>query len=113
MAEDSGRAELDIQEILKRVNSDTNGPSERGARVLAYLKKGDFSSWDVLCFAAEYIASQSLVLTWLTGDARSLIRSIYVAHYFRFQEHQWLDKKENPDDVQRGRADSGATESEG
>lgn len=92
MDRSSEAREFDLGQIAERVKTDTNGPSARAARVLSYLRTGNFSDWDVLCFAVEYIASRAPVLEWLTDPARHLVRLLYIAHYVRHEGIEWMDK---------------------
>lgn len=87
--------ELDMQLVMERLRKDTNGPSDRAARILNHLRAaGKFNNWDVLCFCVEYIGSQVGVMPWLEDAARSLVRLVYMAHYVRFEKtRQWQEKQ--------------------
>lgn len=93
MADSTEGREFDLKDVMKQVEADTNGPSHRAARVYNHLSKSEFTNWDVLCFAVEYIASMTGVLSWLAEPARHLVRLLYIAHYIRFESTSWLDTK--------------------
>lgn len=89
---DLGYTELDFRAALKFAENDPNGPGERTKRVFTHLaKSGQFTNWDLVCFSAEYLASQVGVLPWLETPVKWLIRLVYIAHYIRFEMHSWLD----------------------
>jgi hypothetical protein len=49
----------------------------------------NLTDWDILCFASQYIAMQSLNWMWLQEPAKDLAKLVYTAHY--------LDKDTNVD----------------
>lgn len=90
----NGDREFDVGSIIQEVKDDVNGPGVRAQKVYAHLlTNGELTNWDLVCFAAEVIASYAGTMVWLKEVARSLVRIVYTAHYMRFQETgAWLDK---------------------
>lgn len=86
-------ASFPIEEVMKAIDKDREAPDKRALRVYDYLQRsGKFSNWDVLCFCVEYIGSMAGTLEWLQEPARHILRLVYLAHYVRFGDHEWLDK---------------------
>lgn len=58
-------------------------PSERATHIWTLLKAEhpDLTDWDVLCFAAEYMAMQSNVYMWLEEPVKKVVGLVYLAHY--------------------------------
>ena len=93
MDQDDSSTEFDLARILEFAKTDRNGPGDRTKRVFTHLaKSGQFTNWDLICFCAEYLASQVGTLPWLEPPAKWLIRLVYMAHYIRFEKHEWLDR---------------------
>lgn len=93
MDEQPESREYNLEDVRRKVESDPNSPERRAGRVLSYLAtSGQFTTWDVFCFACEYIGSQVATLPWISEPAKALIRLLYLAHYFRFNDISWLDQ---------------------
>lgn len=106
--QDSEATEFDFRRVLDFAKNDPNGPGERTKRVFTHLvASGQFTNWDILCFATEYIASMVGTLPWLEPPARWLVRLVYMAHYIRFEKHQWLDSAPLSDQVPGSSTESG------
>ena len=107
---DSERStEFDVGALIARVKADSspNSPEGRAKRVLEHLVKGAFTDWDVLCFTVEYIGSRVSFLPWLMPAARDLTRALYLAHYVRFENVEWMDKQSLvPGQTRRHRKDN-------
>lgn len=77
----AGEVEL-TEELMKEVDSTTIDPGSRAQRVLEYLKLNDsLTTWDVLCFCIEYVASIALAHPILITAARVLTKWLYINHY--------------------------------
>lgn len=70
-------------------------PEERAKKVYSFLKKSDFSNWDLVCFAVEYLASSSLVWTWMQKYIKPLVRIVYTAHYVMTEDTLKMEGKVN------------------
>ena len=66
---------------ITQVDATVAPPAERASRVLKYLQKGDFDTWDITCFCAEYLGMMSSTWTWLHAPAIATARLVYAAHY--------------------------------
>lgn len=88
MAEGGEGREFNIAEIVRKLTQDESGtsPSDRAMRVFRHLKETEFDDWDLLCFAAEYLASRTVDLPALRDYAVGAIRTVYLAHYVRFEK---------------------------
>lgn len=114
MAESDGTTEFDLARILEFAKKDTNGPGDRTKRVFAHLaKSGQFTNWDLICFCAEYLASQVGTLPWLEPPVKWLIRLVYMAHYIRFEKHEWLDRSPISEQGQSSGTESGGASTTG
>lgn len=62
----------------------TPNPENRAGWIFRELKSKypNLTNWDLLCFSAEFLASNVLVYEWLQKDIiKELLQRIYVAHY--------------------------------
>lgn len=92
MDQGGGSRELDVAAIIERVKNDANGPTERAKRVLnALAATGQFTNWDAICFAAEYLGAMASTMEWLRPPTRELIRLVYIAQYIRSESMEWAD----------------------
>lgn len=63
-------------------------PEARAQKILAFLKEkygDDLDTWDVTCFAAEWLGMMCPAFPFLEDNARSLLRLVYFTHYQRFE----------------------------
>lgn len=74
---------------MKRVDELTESPGARAQKVLIALRaRPDISTWDVLCFCAEYLGMMLPAYPWLDKEAREVARMVYLAHYVHFSGPQ-------------------------
>ena len=96
MAEDAEGVELDVGELINRVRQDNSltSPTGRAKRVGAVLRQHKFTTWDMLCFSVEFIASLAGMVEWLQLPAKHLIRMLYLMHYVTTKDSDkiWLDQ---------------------
>lgn len=92
---ESDRADK-LKQLAESIDAKYSSPEERAHKVLAVLKEkygDDLDTWDITCFAAEWLAMMSPVYTWLEEPTRSLVRLVYFAHYQRFDRELKLGNK--------------------
>lgn len=97
MVQSNEGTEFDVGAIIEAVKADTHEgtPSNRAMKVLKALKEShpDLTSWDLVCFAAEFIASMAATSTpWLREIAINLIRVVYLAHYTKSEDAACMDR---------------------
>jgi hypothetical protein len=74
-----------IAEHQKEIDAKYPSPEERANAVFSYfstLIDNKITTWDLMCFCAEYIAYLSQTYTELNPVARELIKQVYQHHYF-------------------------------
>ena len=75
----------DLAAAMARVDQRTESPSARAQKVLIALRaREDITTWDVLCFCAEYLGMMLPAYPWLDKEAREVARMVYLAHYVHF-----------------------------
>lgn len=83
---DNGHEQVSLQERMLEVDKITESPSKRAQKVWEYAKlvsdKTGFTTWDLLCFATEWLGIMTPVWPWLEEPARSLAKRVYYAHYY-------------------------------
>lgn len=86
MEENSGKSQL--ESIIEKVDETMPSPAERAHAVQQALIVHDFSNWDCVCFAIEYLGALAPALPWLEEDVKKVLpairninRLIYTQHY--------------------------------
>lgn len=71
------------RKIMEEADKKSPSPEQRATVVLYILKQAapDLTSWDLVCFSAEFLGYISTALPFLEKDAKSLARLVYTAHY--------------------------------
>lgn len=91
MAEASGKPEQLEPELLTdsqlklhidSVDSKCESPEKRALKVYEYLKLSEFTTWDIICFCANYAGIMSTLWNWLEEPAKLLSARVYRVHYF-------------------------------
>jgi hypothetical protein len=77
-----------IEELDKQIPS----PQQRAERVWRVISINDpeLTTWDVLCFCAEFVALTCERYQWMMPLAKKFISLVYSAHYY--DEHRTNDK---------------------
>lgn len=92
MDKDGEGVEIDLATAAELARGDENGPSARAAQVLKILAANGVTNWDAYCFAVEYAAGISLILEHTQPAAKHLARMLYLTHYVRSKDVQWLSE---------------------
>lgn len=82
MANRSPDPELDAR--IRDVDSRKDSPQQRAERVwrVISLNDPDLTTWDVLCFCAEFTALTAQRYQWILPLAKRFVSLIYSAHYY-------------------------------
>ena len=82
MANSSPDAELDQR--IRDIDSRKPSPQQRAERVWRVISVNDpdLTTWDVLCFCAEFVALTSQRYQWILPLAKRFVSLIYSAHYY-------------------------------
>lgn len=83
MAQSNGGLELK-KELIEKIDKLYPSPSERASHVWGILQQhaANLSTWDVLCFCAEYMGMMIPAVPFIEKGAKDNARLIYDAHYF-------------------------------
>lgn len=86
MANSSDDSELDKR--IKDIDARLASPSDRATRVWTVLQTHDpdLTTWDVLCFCAEFMGMVAERYHWIIPIAKRFVRLVYSAHYY--DEHR-------------------------
>lgn len=78
----------ELQRRIEETDAITPSPSARAERVwrLLQVHDPDLTTWDVLCFCAEFIALTAQRYQWILPIARRFVGLVYSAHYY--DEHR-------------------------
>jgi hypothetical protein len=65
------------------IDAITPSPQARAEYIYNLLKTEhpELTTWDIMCFCAEFFGLMSVKWSWLKDQARVLSRLIYMAHY--------------------------------
>lgn len=74
--------DAELKAHLAEVDAKCESPELRAAKVFEYLKKSEFTTWDIVCFCANWTGIMCNVWPWLEEPAKWLTARIYRAHYF-------------------------------
>lgn len=75
----------EISDVMAKVDEHTDSPGKRASKVLVALRMHpSITTWDVLCFCAEYLGMMVPAYGFLEEDARRLTRLVYLAHYIHY-----------------------------
>lgn len=80
---DASSSQPELEERIKLVDASNPSPDERARVVWELLQKAapNLTSWDLVCFAANYLGWQAEGLAWLALPAKHICRLVYTAHY--------------------------------
>jgi len=74
-----------LKEVMARIDRLTESPDQRAQKVLIALRAhANVTTWDVLCFCAEYLGMMVPAYPFVEKEARELTRLVYLAHYVHF-----------------------------
>ncbi|SRR5258706_2214100 len=92
MAESSGEpkqrdalelTDVQLKEHIAVIDRRTTSPEQRALKVYQYLRENPaFTTWDILCFCANWLGIMSAVWSWVENPAKVLSQLVYKAHYF-------------------------------
>lgn len=90
MANSSPNPEL--QRRITELDAHIASPQQRAERVWRVISMNDpdLTTWDVLCFCAEFVALTCERYQWMMPLAKKFINLVYSAHYY--DEHRTDDK---------------------
>lgn len=71
-----------LKEHLAKIDAKCKSPEQRASEMFEYLKKGGFTTWDAICFCANFTAAMCAIWPWLEEPAKWLSSRVYRAHYF-------------------------------
>lgn len=86
MANSSDDPKLDRR--IKEIDAIIPSPSDRATRVWTLLQTHDpdLTTWDILCFCAEFMGMTSERYQWILPISKRFVRLVYSAHYY--DEHR-------------------------
>lgn len=90
MGEADGEVEFNVEELIKKINDDENGPTTMAIKVHNALAEKGISNWEAYCFAVEYLGAMTAIFPHTKEAAQALIRYTYLTHYLRFVDVEWL-----------------------
>lgn len=75
--------------VISEVDRLKSPPGERAMRIWNIIKSingklprdKEITDWDLMCFCAEYLGSQSLAYPWLQSSIKPVLSLIYNQHY--------------------------------
>lgn len=80
--EESNRESERIARIAA-VDAVAKSPQQRALAVYEAIKDhSEFTNWDIICFACEYLAMQAAQFDWLRELIKPLAAIVYAAHYY-------------------------------
>lgn len=91
MAESSGEpkqrdaselTDVQLKEHIAVIDGKMASPEARALKVYEYLRQSEFTTWDILCFCANWLGIMSAVWPWVENPAKVLSQLVYKAHYF-------------------------------
>lgn len=70
-------------ELAKKMDESIPSPENRAELVWEILQKNapGLTTWDLVCFAANYLGWQSAQLPWLQKPVKEVCGLVYTAHY--------------------------------
>lgn len=86
---DSGnsRSREEIEAHIAHVDGLMKSPKDRALLIYNILRENpSLTTWDVMCFCAEWMGQMTAVWDWLEGPAKSIAKSTYYIHYYRSNE---------------------------
>lgn len=72
----------DLRLHVESIDKKCKNPELRALEVYEYLKKSNFTTWDICCFCVNWLGTMSIVWPWLLEPAKVLSGLVYRAHYF-------------------------------
>ena len=77
---------LTKQALIAAIDKEYPSPNDRARKVYAnimpIITEKEFSEWDLLCFAVEWIGWISQSFPFIAVDAKNLNSLLYTAHYY-------------------------------
>lgn len=72
-----------LKERIEAIDKLIPSPSDRAARVFQALKDSSetFDTWDIVCFAAEFLGFQIPNLEFIEDEIRKMASKVSYAHY--------------------------------
>lgn len=82
----------ELQKRIEELDATIASPQQRAERVWRVISVNDpdLTTWDVLCFCAEFVALTCERYQWMMPLAKKFISLVYSAHYY--DEHRTDDK---------------------
>lgn len=81
---------------MEEANQDSQqqvaSPSVRALKVWEYLQQSDFSTWDLVCFCAEYMGMISGTYPWLEEVAKRQAILVWKCHTLNIEEISKWDR---------------------
>lgn len=71
-----------LQLHINNIDSKFKSPELRALEVVEYLKKSNFTTWDICCFCVNWLGTMSIIWPWLLEPSKTLAGLVYRAHYF-------------------------------
>jgi len=75
-------SDAELKAHVASVDAKCKSPEQRALEVYEYLKKSEFTTWDVLCFCVNWLGIMSIMWPWLEEPAKAFNGLVYRAHYF-------------------------------
>lgn len=72
----------DLKIHIESVDKKCKTPELRALEVYEYLKKSNFTTWDICCFCVNWLGTMSIIWPWLLEPTKVLSGLVYRAHYF-------------------------------
>jgi hypothetical protein len=92
MAESNGIRELNVHELIKALENDSNAPVHRATKVFEYLCSNEaLTDYDAVCFCIEFLAGKAAQMPWIEEPVRELVKKLYIMHTAKFKDIEWLD----------------------
>jgi hypothetical protein len=72
------------EELIKSIDERVDSPALRAQSIWDSIRviHPEWTDWDLLCFAIEFLGMISPRWPWLTSNAKQLAGLVYHAHYF-------------------------------
>lgn len=84
---DDGRSRKEIESRMEEIDKLIKSPKDRALLIYSILRENpSLTTWDVMCFCAEWMGQMTAVWDWLEEPAKAIAKSTYYIHYYRSEE---------------------------
>lgn len=83
----NSRSREEIEAHMAHIDELMASPKHRALRIYNILRENpSLTTWDVMCFCAEWMGQMTAVWDWLEMPAKAIAKSTYYIHYYRSSE---------------------------